>query len=190
MKAKQWLLIPAILTIGIIVLAYVAYNQLISSTTLTKTDIETRIAALYGGKVETISKVGSHYNVTFAVDDYIYEVVANEEYGTFEQLVLLKEGTPVQTEKPAAPDENPASQQPEPIPNPKPPAKKERLTAAEAIAIAKKQATGTVEDVEFYTNTNGGYYIIEIENDAEDGEDIKLQIHAITGKILSVSFDD
>lgn len=198
MKTKQWLVIPALLGICILIMSYFAYNQLVTSTTLSKKDIESRIAALYSGNVQTMTKNGSQYNVTFSVEDYIYEVVINEDYGTFEQLVLIKEGTPTADKPPALevpeePNETPDEpvQKPESTPKPQPaPTKPERLTEQQAIAIAKKQAVGTVEDIEFYPNANGGYYIVEIENDNDDGEDVTLQIHAITGKVLSVSFDD
>lgn len=214
MKTKQWLIFPTIVVIVIIVVSYVAYNQLLTNTTLSKTEIESRIAALYGGKVETIQKNGSQYVITFAVDDYIYEVVANEDYGTFQKLVVIKEGkAPVnqnetpsenknqtpneQTEEPSTPSETPKptpdQQEPTTKPTPapvKPPAAQERLTEQQVIAIAKKEVAGTVDDVEFYPNNNGGYFIVEIENDTEDADDVTLQIHAITGKILSVSFED
>lgn len=198
MKVRQWLIIPTILTIVIIILAYLVFNQLMTSTVLTKADIETRISALYGGKVETIVKNGSQYNVTFTVDDYIYEVVANEEYGKFEQLTLIKEGTPpseevpttLDEEEPITPDEKLATDDTrlEPETDPQPAVKQERLTKAKVIEIAKKQASGTIDEVEFFQDNSGGYFIVEIEND--DGDDVTLQIHAITGKILSVSFDD
>lgn len=194
MKTKQWLVIPALLGICILIMSYFAYNQLVTSTTLSKKDIENRIAALYSGNVQTMTKNGSQYNVTFSVEDYIYEVVVKEDYGTFEQLVLIKEGTPTADKPPAleVPEEpNEAPDEPVQKPEPEPaPTKPERLTEQQVIAIAKKQAVGTFEDIDFYPNANGGYYIVEIENDNDDGEDVTLQIHAITGKVLSVSFDD
>ena len=40
-----------------------------------------------------------------------------------------------------------------------------------------------------YEKTNdGGYYLIEIE--AADGQEGTFQIHAISGKIMSVTWDD
>ena len=173
MKTKQWLIVPTLLVIGIVILSYFVYNQTVTSTTLSKKDIETRVAALYGGDVQTIEKSDSTYNVTFAVDDYIYEVVVNEDYGLFEQLTILQEG------------EEPPTQE-----DPLAPSVEELLTEQQVIDIAKKQARGIVDDVEFYTTNSGGYYIVEMENDDDDDDDVTLQIHAITGKILSVSFDD
>ena len=171
MKTKQWLIVPTLLVIGIVILSYFVYNQTVTSTTLSKKDIETRVAALYGGDVQTIVKNDSTYNVTFAVDDYMYEVVVNEDYGLFEQLTIIQEGTELPTQE-----------------EPLAPSVEELLTEQQVIAIAKKQARGTVDDVDFYTTNSGGYYIVEMESD--DGDDVTLQIHAITGKILSVSFDD
>ena len=197
MKTKQWLFIPTLLVIGIVVLSYFAYNQIVTSTTLSEKEIETRIAALYGGDVQTITKKGTQYNVTFAVDDYIYEVVANEDYGMFEQLAVIKEGTPPEKKKPDAPTERPDTPIEAPIPSqePVPETKptlpnKERLTQQQVITIAKKQARGTIDDIEFFATNDGGSYIVDMENDDDDDDDVSLQIHAITGKVLSVSFDD
>ena len=138
-----------------------------TNTILSEQQIATRVEALYGGDVQTIEKSDTQYSVTFTLDDAIYEVLINEEYGTLEQLTLIKEGATIPVEEPATSNE--------------------RLTKQQVIAIAQKEATGEVEDVTFYSNADGGYYLIEIER---DDEDVMLQIHAITGKILSVSFDD
>lgn len=65
------------------------------------------------------------------------------------------------------------------------------ITREESIDIALKQLRGEVEYVEFHDKEDGGYYLIEIEQDNDD-DDIEavFQIHAITGKIMSVKWDD
>ncbi|AOV08978.1 PepSY domain-containing protein [Sporosarcina ureilytica] len=65
------------------------------------------------------------------------------------------------------------------------------ITRERAIDIALKQLRGEVEFVEFHDRDDGGYYLVEIEQDNDD-DDIEaiFQIHAITGKIMSVKWDD
>ena len=45
-----------------------------------------------------------------------------------------------------------------------------------------------MEYVTFEQTDDGGYYLVEIEQDNEEGEDLEavFQIHAITGEIISV----
>ena len=65
------------------------------------------------------------------------------------------------------------------------------ITREEAIEIALGQLYGEVEYVKFIDNEDGGYYLVEIEQDRDD-DDIEavFQIHAITGKIMTIDGDD
>ncbi|WP_370221821.1 PepSY domain-containing protein [Cytobacillus sp.] len=62
------------------------------------------------------------------------------------------------------------------------------LTEEEAVQIALKNEPGEVDDISFGETDKGSYYLIEIEKD--DGREAAVQIHAITGKVLSVTWDD
>ena len=62
------------------------------------------------------------------------------------------------------------------------------ITKEKAIAIAQKQLKGEVDDVSYEKTNDGGYYLIEIES-ADDREGT-FQIHAISGKVMSVTWDD
>lgn len=62
------------------------------------------------------------------------------------------------------------------------------ITKEQAIAIAQAQLKGEVDDFSYEKTNDGGYYLIEIES-ADDREGT-FQIHAISGKIMSVTWDD
>lgn len=86
---------------------------------------------------------------------------------------------------------------PQEKPQPKPPVNKPApqttvlLTEQQAIQIALRQLNGEVDDVDFVKTSEGGYYLVEIEIDADDGPDeATYQIHAISGKVMSVTWDD
>ncbi|QUW20999.1 PepSY domain-containing protein [Sporosarcina sp. Marseille-Q4063] len=66
------------------------------------------------------------------------------------------------------------------------------ITRDEAIKIALGQLKGEVEYAVFKETDDGGYYLVEIEQDNEDTDDIEaiFHIHAITGKTLFVEWDD
>lgn len=66
------------------------------------------------------------------------------------------------------------------------------ISREQAIKIAFTQLKGDVEYVEFKETENGGFYLIEIEQNNDNGKNLEavIQIHAITGEILSVVWDD
>ena len=113
--------------------------------------------------------------------------------------------SPVEPKPAPKPEPAPAPEQkpqpkPQPKPKPKPqqpvqqkpaPQKTVLLTQQQAIQIALRQLNGKVDDVEFVSTAQGGYSLIEIEIDVEDGPDeATYQIHAISGKVMSVTWDD
>jgi len=71
------------------------------------------------------------------------------------------------------------------------PTKNVIITKEQAIDIALGQLKGDVDKVEFESTSEGGFYLIEIEQDNKDADDIEavFQIHAISGKIMSVTWD-
>lgn len=84
----------------------------------------------------------------------------------------------------AAAPETPSAEPEEPAAEP------ERIISQNAaIAIAKETLNGEVDEVEFVQTDDGGYYLVEIENDAQDRE-AKIQIHAIRGETMTVEWDD
>lgn len=61
------------------------------------------------------------------------------------------------------------------------------ITEQQAIDIALQQLKGEVDSVDFEETSEGGYYLVEIETPHDEAT---FQIHAVSGKILSVSWDD
>lgn len=63
------------------------------------------------------------------------------------------------------------------------------ITEAEAVAIAKQTLDGEVQELEFVDTEEGGYYLVEIENDETDQE-VTVQVHAVRGETLTVEWED
>lgn len=63
------------------------------------------------------------------------------------------------------------------------------LSRDEAVAIARQTLDGEVQEVQFIETADGGYYLVEIDNEASDQE-ATIQIHAIRGDTLTVDWDD
>ena len=62
------------------------------------------------------------------------------------------------------------------------------LTKEQAISKAKTQLNGKVEYIVYEETSDGGYYLIEIESD--DDQEAIIQVHGVSGEILSVTWDD
>ncbi|WP_053475082.1 PepSY domain-containing protein [Cytobacillus solani] len=62
------------------------------------------------------------------------------------------------------------------------------LSESDAKEIALKKVEGIVDDIDLESSGDLTYYLVEIET-ADDREAV-VEIHATTGKILSVSWDD
>lgn len=63
------------------------------------------------------------------------------------------------------------------------------ITRNEAIKRAKKTLEGEVQDVDFEETEDGGYYLVEIENEETDQE-ATIQIHAVRGNTMTVEWDN
>ena len=95
-------------------------------------------------------------------------------------MTLIKEGT-IKEELPVEEDqteEKSTTEEPEAV---KP------LTEQQISTIARSQFNGEVDDIEFVGTTDGGYYNVDMENEEDEAT---LQIHALTGKILTIIYDD
>lgn len=63
------------------------------------------------------------------------------------------------------------------------------LSEQEAASVAQEEVNGEVDDVEFETSDAGEpFYYVELEQN--DGDEATVQVHGITGEILSVIWDD
>jgi uncharacterized membrane protein YkoI len=74
----------------------------------------------------------------------------------------------------------------EEIKQPEQPAK--RLTEAEAIQIALQSVSGKVDDIELEQSGGTIYYLIEIKR--EEDEDATVQVNALLGEVMSVTWED
>lgn len=62
------------------------------------------------------------------------------------------------------------------------------ISKDQAIIKAKTQLTGEVQYITYEETSDGGYYLIEIES--EDDREAVIQVHGVSGEILSVTWDD
>lgn len=63
-----------------------------------------------------------------------------------------------------------------------------RLTDNEAVEIARKQVQGELDDIWLETENGQTFYLVKIETN--DDREAIVQIHAVTGEVMSVTWDD
>ncbi|WP_339252273.1 PepSY domain-containing protein [Sporosarcina sp. FSL W8-0480] len=126
-------------------------------------------------------------------------VVNNDKKQTPEERVTPPEKAASETgQSPEGNTSSSSQQKPKPKSKPSTPANEQKT-----VLISEKQAAnigmsqlpsgmiGEVDDVEFVKTTEGGYYLVQIDIDTEDDlDEVTYQIHAISGKVLTVTWDD
>ena len=206
MKINRVLVVSVLLVIGIICLSLYAYNQIMTKTTFGEAEIRNRVESLFNGEVQSVMKRNEQYEVKFSKNDFLYEVTVDVTEGTFSKIELIKEGKnksqPIEKEEQAQTEkqveeevqvetETPVEKNTEENANEQSTNEKTEvvkpLTKQEVTKIARSKFGGEVEEIQFVDTNDGGYYNVEIENDEDDAT---LQIHALTGAILTITYDD
>ncbi|MET3576581.1 PepSY domain-containing protein [Bhargavaea ullalensis] len=179
-------------------------------------DIKAKLAERYGAEPAGLTLKDGIYSAKVEKDTHITDVEIDASTGDITKEEVTDKAPaepaeqPVATEKPAAP--KPSANQDQNKQNPNPnhnghqgnkgnsqagnrgnqsntnqPDKTARLTENEAAAIALREVRGELDDVDYEDSNDGGYYIVEIEAGDMDAE---VQVHAITGRVMSVVWDD
>lgn len=167
-----------ILVVIAIALVASTFVWLQTNERITLQQAEQKIAQAYNADVLTSSERADTFAITFSSATGQYAATVN----THGQIVALTQTEAIATES------TPTEEQPQPVePTPTPAPPPTQLTSDEALSIATARFAGSVEDIEFVTSSNGGYYDVELESEEQE---VKMHIHALTGEILSVVYDD
>lgn len=190
----------------------IAGKQLTTPHELTTKEISERIEQVYSAEIQTIVEQDDNFIASFNKNGSIFEVTIHAVTGQLSNLTLVHKKVDqsaktdqqkknnhaeVSTEKEPPKTDSTVQQPTKTVPNTekvetqqpkpsKPATTKPVLSQQQAIAIALKEVPGELDSVEFKSSADGGSYFIEIEQEDE----VTVQIHAITGKILSIQYDD
>lgn len=154
-----------LLLIGVVLAATIAIIILLlpQREALSEQQLIHKVLSAYNGELVKSDATAITFNTTLG--QYRADVTENGEIIQVTQLEAYKPPPP-------------AEQKPEPP---------TQLTQEEAIAIAQQNFNGVLEKIDFIQNDSGGCYLIELENEQDEAE---LEIHAITGDVLSIVYDD
>ena len=185
MKKISWFWI-AICTL-LIIIVFVSWQQVGKLTPtaeiLTQQEAATIIQERYQGNVSLIKLANSEYHIELEKQDQLYVIKLDAESGkvlSFAQANSTST-TPTPSPTPSQPPKVELSEE-ETIQPPK------RLTENEAVQIATLKVLGEVDDIWLETEHNQTYYFVKIET--KDDREATVVIHAITGEVTSVTWDD
>jgi uncharacterized membrane protein YkoI len=172
-----WLAICSIILV-IIFVSFQQFGKLTpSADMLTEEEAQEIIKQRYQGNVSSIKLANQQYHIELENQNYLYSIKLDPSSGK----VLSFTQTGTTTTKPT-PSQTPPQQDAIPEEPPK------RLTDNQAVQIALTQVQGEVDDIWLETENNQTYYFIKIETN--DDREATVHIHAITGEVMSVAWDD
>ena len=183
MKAKYWVIFVIIIFLSFFIGS--AVKQLTTPHKLSTNEMTEQIERVYNANVHSLIEKSSLFVASFDKDGAIYEVQMNPITGQFSNLQLIHKNETQQTDDQTTSEQNneTKTQITESTEN----SIQVLLSEQQAIEIAIKEIPGKIDSVDYEKTTDGGNYFIEIE---QGEQEIIVQIHAITGKILSIQYDD
>lgn len=184
MKAKWIILCIAVILIGFFITLTV--KQLSTPNELNTNELAVKIEDIYNAEVQTLVKEKDNFIASFNKDGSIFEVNVNAVTGQFSDLKLIHKNENKQSDQQNNSDSSKDDQPAQNNSTPTEKTTKPLLSEQQAIEIALKEVPGEVDSVEFVKNAEGGIYFVEIEQE----DDITVQVHAITGEIVMIQYDD
>lgn len=149
---------------------------------LTREQVESIVQNHATGTIASIDKVtdealGEYYRAVLRTDEQETVVTVDPFSGDILSSSTSVINNPPSNDGTTEPKSPPAVEQPPRL-----------LTETEAANIALQHIPGELDDVDLEQSHGVGYYLVEIE--LEDDREATVQIHAITGEIMSVTWDD
>ena len=165
-KTGIWIMLSTLL---IVFLLYISWQKFgttdASAEILSKQEVQKLVQDRYQGTVIQLTLTDQQYDIELEKDDNLYKIRLDALSGKV--LAFTKKGSSTTTT----------------INDPT-----KRLTEAEAREIAKEQVNGSVDQIWLETNGEQTYYLVQIKTN--DDREAIVQIHAITGNVVSVTWDD
>jgi uncharacterized membrane protein YkoI len=146
-----------------------------------------KIQDLYKGEIIEVTEHKTTYRMTLLLDTGIYEIEIDRDTGEIGRVTRIKKDPKDSNIDPEINEsENPASPKTNEQPESEIPA--QQISEAEAIGISLANVTGEVDDVDLEQSGGETYYLVKIKT--VNGDEGTVQIHAITGEVMSISWDD
>jgi uncharacterized membrane protein YkoI len=170
MKKKIWpWLFLSIIIVVIVYFSWVKFvNTKASAGILSEFEAKALIQERYQGTVTQIELSNEQYSIKLEKQKNIYSILLDAKDGKVLSVTKTKTGA-------ASPNHSQA-----PV--------TKMLTETEAKQIAEKQVNGVVNQILLETKGGISFYLIEIRT--QDDQEAVVQIHAFTGNVMSLAWDD
>lgn len=181
----------ALLALALVILGGILFfgnSRTSGDKLLSQQEAEKRILEQYDGHIVHTALDGQTYIVQLRSDKGVYELTidrATAAIKAIRQIELFTEAPGKPAETPAPSETAKPSQSPPPQKTPNPSV---LLEEADAINIALEKVSGTLKEVELEQEGGKWYYFVELET--KDGREATVQLHAGSGKVQSVTWDD
>ncbi|MEK5034626.1 PepSY domain-containing protein [Paenibacillus sp. FSL R7-0302] len=159
-----------------------------SEPLLSRDQAEQAVLNEYAGKVESLKLQAGAYVAELQTEQGRYELKLDGVSGEILSIVLLK-----RADEPAVQPTSAATPAPsggaEATPSPAPtPAAQSVVSEAEAVRLALLEVPGKLDDVDTGIDAAGAFYLVEIHT--SDGREAVVQVNAISGHIMSVTWEE
>ncbi|GEN54473.1 PepSY domain-containing protein [Halobacillus faecis] len=158
----------------LIIIGWQWVNQKLSAEPLSELEIREKIQTQYNGEITDLTSMEDQYLATIELEEGIYEMTVSKVDGRISDMRTLENFKD---------DEPPLSSEGQSENAQEPP-----ITEEKAVTVALNEIEGDVDDVDFEAEGDLAFYLVEIERSG--GEEATIQIHALTGDIMSITWDD
>lgn len=141
-----------------------------------------QLAEQYSGTLIKSAEVSGQYIYTIEAAEAQYEMIVDRETGELKEMTRISEPVVENEAKP------PVDEQYAPKEKIAPAKESGPLTEAEAGEIALREVSGTIDEIEVGDEEDAGSFIVDIN--LPNGEEATVQVNAISGEIMSISWDD
>ncbi|MED3551369.1 PepSY domain-containing protein [Cytobacillus praedii] len=188
MRKKLWLWIAgSVLLLALLFIGFQQWGRVTTSAeSLSRNEAKDLVEKRYKGEITNIEQKDDKYVIEMDRNQIIYEIKLNASNG--EVLSFSKIGSKKEEQEQEPFEEGQPDQENQQELGEAGSGTKVILSESAAKEIALKEVDGIVDDIDLETSDDLMYYLVEIET-ADDREAV-VEIHASTGKVLSISFDD
>ncbi|WP_052770548.1 PepSY domain-containing protein [Paenibacillus sp. IHB B 3415] len=179
-------IILAVLLVLVLAALWIFGNE--SEQLLSREQAEQAVLKEYAGTLESLRLQSGKYVAELKTAQGLYELKLDGATGEILSIVLLKRAaeptvqpTPAASQAPAGG----ATAAPSPVPSP---SAQRVVSEDEAVRLALQEVAGEPDDVDTGINDSGAFYLVEIKT--SDGREAVVQVNAISGSIMSVTWEE
>ncbi|WP_249896779.1 PepSY domain-containing protein [Paenibacillus sp. PK3_47] len=146
------------------------------------------VLAEYPGTISSLELQSGRYVAELERDQGLYELQLDASSGEILSIVLLQPAASSAVTPAPQPSSTPSAGSTDPPAASPSPSAGRAFSEEEAVQLALQEVPGEPDDVDTGINASGAFYLVEIKT-FDDREAI-VQVDAISGNIMSVSWED